>query len=107
MLDVAVLQHPGTVTVCRINGELIAREAPVLRRACQRLGLTDRITIDLRGVTRLDSPGLAAFAGLLRRARQMARFVDVRNVPPVVLSRLRAAGFDRLVPMAAVGEPTT
>jgi len=107
MLDVAVLQHPGATTVCRINGELVAREAHVLRRAYQRLALTDRITIDLRGVTRLDSPGLAAFAGLLRRARQMAERVDVRNVPPAVLTRLRAAGFDRLVPMAAVGEPTS
>jgi len=28
-------------------------------------------------------------------------------VPPAVLTRLRAAGFDRLVPMAAVGEPTS
>jgi anti-anti-sigma factor len=104
MLDVAVQQHPGTVTLCRIEGELVAREAPILRRAGLRLARSESITIDLRGVTRLDSPGLAALAGLLRRARLVARRVDLRNVPPLVHARLRAAGFDRLVPIAAVGE---
>ena len=107
MLDIAVYQRPHALTVCRIAGDLVGGDASLVRRARHTLTTSDHITIDLGGVTGVDPPGLAALAGLLRRAMAMARHVDLRDVPPAMLARLRAAGFDRLVPIVALDQPAS
>ena len=68
MLDVAIRRSAATVTTCRLDGELVSAEAPVIRALRGRLANAKSVLVDLRGVGRFDRPGLGALVGVLRGA---------------------------------------
>ncbi len=57
------------------------------------------LTLDLSGVTFMDSSGIAVLLRALRRVRELAGSVKVVRVPEQAARVLRAAGVDRLMRM--------
>lgn len=95
--------------VCRIDGELDAASAPEFRRVVSDLCRFPAVAIDLSGVPFIDSAGLGALVGGVRRIREaggrVALFAPRSNVGRLI----RIAGFDRVAPLldgyhAAVAE---
>lgn len=90
--------HDG-LGVCRIVGELDSSSAPRFREVVSELCAHPTVAIDLAGVPFIDSAGLGALVGGVRRIREaggrVALFGPRRNVGRLI----RIAGFDRVAPL--------
>ncbi|MCL2394762.1 MAG: STAS domain-containing protein [Acidimicrobiaceae bacterium] len=100
MLQIHQDTHPGDIVVCRAIGELDAFTVSHLREALAELAVSPRLVIDLSGVTFVDSAGLGALIGGIRRTREMGGDVAVACDRPVLIRLLRTTGFDRIVALA-------
>lgn len=87
----------GGCVVCAPAGELEAYTVPRFREALAGLTPGDRLVIDLSGVTFVDSAGLGALIGGIRRTRELGGDVVVACKRPAILRLLRTTGFDRIV----------
>lgn len=102
-MSIATLDRSIPVAVVAPTGRMDALNAPHLRVRCDTLlaGGTHRIVIDLSAVDFLDSAGLAAMVGALKRARSAGG--DVKLVMPesYAVSRiLELTSFDRVFQIA-------
>lgn len=61
------------------------------------LTLPKRLTLDLSGVTFMDSSGIALLLRAWRRAQELSGSFSVIHVPPQASKVLNAAGIDRLI----------
>ncbi|MBW3644458.1 MAG: STAS domain-containing protein [Actinobacteria bacterium] len=95
VLEIKVDQN-GEYTVCRPVGELDAFTVGQFREALTELGGSRRLVIDLSGVPFLDSAGLGALIGGVRRAREAGGDVAVYGARPAVARLLHTTGFDRV-----------
>lgn len=86
----------GDHTVCRPVGELDAFTVGQFREALAELGGGRRLLIDLSGVPFLDSAGLGALIGGVRRAREAGGDVAVYAARSAVARLLHTTGFDRV-----------
>ncbi len=98
-MSIATLDRSIPIAVVAPVGRMDALNAPHLRVRCDTLLAdgTSRIVIDLREVDFLDSAGLAAMVGALKRARSAGG--DVKLVMPrsISVSRiLELTSFDRV-----------
>ena len=59
--------------------------------------LPRRLTLDLRGVTFMDSSGIAVLLRAYKRMAELGGTVTVRKVPEQAGKVLRAAGLERLL----------
>jgi phospholipid transport system transporter-binding protein len=57
-----------------------------------------RLSVDLGGVTRADSAGLALLVECLRAARQRRKEIVFVNMPDQMLAVARVSGLDRVLP---------
>jgi len=73
----------------RLQGELDLSTVDLLTEEAARL--EGPLTLDLAGLTFIDSTGIAAFIWLLNRGR-----LTLVNVQPRILNILRVAGIDRV-----------
>ncbi len=103
MLDINV-DETGEYTVCRPVGELDAFTVGQFREVLTEIGGSSRLLIDLSGVPFLDSAGLGALIGGVRRAREAGGDVAVYGARPAVARLLHTTGFDRV---ASVSENET
>jgi anti-sigma B factor antagonist len=87
-------------TVCRPAGELDAFTVGHFRESLTELGVGGRLLIDLTGVPFLDSAGLGALIGGVRRAREAGGDVAVFGARPAVARLLHTTGFDRVASVA-------
>jgi anti-sigma B factor antagonist len=94
----------GDFAICRPVGELDSATAPQLREALAGDPPARRLIIDLSGVPFTDSAGLGALIGGIRRIREAGGDVAIGGAQPAVLSVLRTAGFDRILPIHATYE---
>lgn len=101
MLDIQILPA-ATGTVLTLSGELTASGTSAVRAAALRLRQGGRLLVDLRGIRKVDRPGLAALVALLVRARSKARSVGLACSTPAVVDLLHREGIDRLFPLQAV-----
>lgn len=83
--------------VCRPVGELDAFTVSQLRQTLAELASTSRLIIDLSSVPFIDSAGLGALIGGVRRARELGGNVSVCCNRPTLVRLLRTTGFDRIV----------
>lgn len=102
-MSIATLDRSIPVSVVTPTGRLDALTAPHLRVRCDTLlaSGTHRIVIDLSTVDFLDSAGLAAMVGVLKRARSAGG--DVKLVMPdreTVGRILELTSFDRVFQIA-------
>lgn len=95
MLEIHVDQT-GEYTVCRPVGELDAFTVGQFRETLTELGGDRRLVIDLSGVPFLDSAGLGALIGGVRRSREAGGDVAVYGARPAVARLLHTTGFDRV-----------
>jgi len=101
MLEVGY-EEASDYVVCRAVGELDGASASRLREEFSRHPAPHRLVIDLSGVSFVDSAGLGALVGGIRRTREARGEVAISTAGPGVTRVLRTAGFDRIVPI----EPT-
>jgi len=84
-------------TLCRPVGELDAYTVGQFRDALAELATTRRLLIDLSEVPFMDSSGLGALIGGIRRAREADGDVTVACGRPTLTRLLHTTGFDRIV----------
>ena len=99
MLDIQIEQTEG-YTLCRPVGELDAFTVSQFRQALADLASSPRLLIDMSAVPFLDSAGLGALIGGIRRARELGGDVAVACNRPTLVRLLRTTGFDRIVTVA-------
>ena len=96
MLEIQV-ESPGEYTLCRPVGELDAYTVGQFREKLSELGEQGRLLIDLSEVPFMDSAGLGALIGGIRRARESGGDVAVVCSRPTLTRLLHTTGFDRIV----------
>ena len=96
MLDIQVDEADG-YTVCRPVGELDAYNVSQFREALGRLSSQPKLLIDMSSVPFVDSAGLGALIGGIRRAREAGGEVAVYCNRPTLTRLLHTTGFDRIV----------
>jgi len=112
VLEITVERHDGYV-LCRPAGELDAYTVAQFREALTELGEEKFVLVDLSDVPFMDSAGLGALIGGIRRARENDGDVAVACNRPALTRLLHTTGFDRIVPVMesveeavlALGEP--
>ena len=100
MLTIHEDQTPEGYTVCRPVGELDAFTVSQFRQALSEMASSRRLLIDMSGVPFVDSSGLGALIGGIRRARELGGDVAVACNRPTLVRLLRTTGFDRIVTVA-------
>jgi len=98
VLEIEV-QDEGTYTLCRPVGELDAYTVGQFREALTGLATESRVVIDLSAVPFMDSAGLGALIGGIRRTRENNGEVSVACSRPTLTRLLHTTGFDRIVPV--------
>lgn len=91
----------GRALTVRVEGEVDHHAA---RQLMEELGrrvdtaLPRSLTLDLGGVSFMDSSGIAVVLRTWRRMSQLGGVMTVRNVPSQAAKVLKAAGIDKLIP---------
>ncbi len=98
MLEIHI-EETDTYTLCRPSGELDAYTVGTFREALSRLAGKSQLLIDLSEVPFMDSAGLGALIGGIRRAREADGAVAVACSRPALTRLLHTTGFDRIVPV--------
>ncbi|CAN5632726.1 STAS domain-containing protein [soil metagenome] len=98
MLEIEV-DDTGDYTLCRPVGELDAYTVTTFRETLGELATRPRVVIDLSEVPFMDSAGLGALIGGIRRAREHGGEVAVACSRPTLTRLLHTTGFDRIVPV--------
>jgi anti-sigma B factor antagonist len=93
------VEDTGTYTLCRPIGELDAYTVGQFREALAEIASLPRVLIDLSEVPFMDSAGLGALIGGIRRAREADGEVTVACSRPTLTRLLHTTGFDRIVPV--------
>ena len=99
MLDIQI-DEVDDYTVCRPHGELDAFTVSQFREALAEQSSRPRLVIDLSGVPFIDSAGLGALIGGIRRTREQGGDVSVSCNRATLIRLLRTTGFDRIVTVA-------
>jgi anti-sigma B factor antagonist len=86
--------------VCRPVGELESFTVGQFRQAVAEMASPSYLVLDLSGVTFVDSAGLGALIGSIRRTRELGGQVAVACTRPNLVRLLRSVGFDRIVIIA-------
>ncbi len=98
MLEIHV-EETENYTLCRPSGELDAYTVGVFRESLANLADSKRLLIDLSDVPFMDSAGLGALIGGIRRTREAEGAVVVACNRPPLTRLLHTTGFDRIVPV--------
>jgi anti-sigma B factor antagonist len=103
VLEIQVEEADG-YTVCRPVGELDAYTVSSFRDALGRLASSPKLLIDMSDVPFVDSAGLGALIGGIRRTREAGGEVAVCCNRPTLVRLLHTTGFDRIVTVAETVE---
>ena len=76
-------------TVVRVRGEA----EPLLERAAE-------IQIDLQGISRSDSAGLALLVEWMRAAKRRGKPIQFLNIPQQMLAIARVSSLDQVLPLS-------
>jgi anti-sigma B factor antagonist len=87
-------------TVCRVHGEIDAGTVTEFRSSLAALVEERRLVLDLSEVAFMDSAGLGAMIGAIRRTRENGGLVALACRRPVLHRLFRVTGLDRIVPLA-------
>lgn len=98
MLEIHI-EQTDNYTLCRPSGEIDAYTVGSFREALTNLAESDRLLIDLSDVPFMDSAGLGALIGGIRKVREANGAVAVSCDRPALIRLLHTTGFDRIVPV--------
>lgn len=99
MLEIEI-KKDGGYTLCRPVGELDAYTVGTFREALTEVAEEKKLVIDLSEVPFMDSAGLGALIGGIRRTRENDGDVSVACSRPTLTRLLHTTGFDRIVSVA-------
>jgi len=97
-------EETGRSLIVRVEGEVDHHAARQLMTQLSRqmdAALPKQLTMDLGGVTFMDSSGIALVLRAYRRMGQLQGVMKLQNVPVQAGKVLRAAGVDRLLPWSS------
>lgn len=97
MLFQIAMQSIDGRTVCQPRGDLDSETVAQLRASLITLAQPAPVVIDLSGVAFIDSAGLGALVGGIRRIREAGGSVVVCAQRRSILRVLHTVGFDRIV----------
>lgn len=100
MLTIQQEETPDGFIICRPVGELDAFTVSQFRQTLAELASSKRLVIDMSGIPFVDSAGLGALIGGIRRTRELGGDVAVACDRPTLVRLLRTTGFDRIVTVA-------
>ncbi len=103
MLEIEI-ENLDTHTVFRPSGEIDAYTVAQFRERMGELANEPRLLIDLESVPFMDSAGLGALIGGIRRIRDSDGAVVVACGDGALARLLHTTGFDRIVPVAETPE---
>ncbi len=92
-------ENPGDYVLCRPSGELDAYSVGSFREKLAELATEPRLVIDLSDVSFMDSAGLGALIGGIRKVRQNEGAIAVACSRQSLTRLLHTTGFDRIVPV--------
>ena len=98
MLEVQV-EEADAYLLLRPEGELDAYTVNAFREVLARSVGADRVVVDLSSVPFMDSAGLGALIGGIRRIREADAEITVVSSRPALTRLLHTTGFDRIVPI--------
>lgn len=100
MLEIAVERsETPSYVLLRPAGELDAYTVAQFREALGEMAEEERVVIDLSDVPFMDSAGLGALIGGIRRIREAGGRITVACSRPNLMRLLHTTGFDRIVPV--------
>ena len=94
------MEDVGPYLLCRPVGELYSYTVAQFREALVEASAAGRLLIDLSEVPFMDSAGLGALIGCIRRTREADGEVAVACSRATLTRLLHTTGFDRIVPVA-------
>lgn len=99
-----VRADPARAGSYRVSGELDFETVPGLLEQGQAMfeAAAPALRLDLQGVTRADSAGLALLVEWLKAARRRDREIAFVNVPEQLLAMARVSGLEEVLPF---GDP--
>jgi anti-sigma B factor antagonist len=97
VLNIHTEESNDGFVICRPVGELDAFTVSQFRQALADLAASRRLIIDMSGIPFVDSAGLGALIGGIRRTRELGGDVAVACDRPTLVRLLRTTGFDRIV----------
>jgi len=97
VLNIQTEETPAGFVICRPVGELDAFTVSQFRQSLADLASSKRLVIDMSGIPFVDSAGLGALIGGIRRTRELGGDVSVACDRPTLVRLLRTTGFDRIV----------
>jgi anti-sigma B factor antagonist len=97
MLDIELDRDSGDFSICRPIGELDASTVCQFRQMLAELASSPRLVIDMSGVVFIDSAGLGALIGGIRRTREWGGDVVLACGRPSLNRLLLVTGIDRIV----------
>ena len=99
MLEINVEPGEGQYHVCKLSGEVDAYTVGEFRDALSSIADVHWLIIDLSDVPFMDSAGLGALIGGIRRVREADGDVAVISTTASLNRLLHTTGFDRIVPV--------
>ncbi len=100
----ASLEPAGEAHRFRLRGELDLRSARTLwQQGVQRLSVGP-MTVDLGGVVRADSAGLAVLVAWSRQSRTSGQPLSFVNIPAQLRSLAAVSGVESLLPLERPGD---
>lgn len=95
----------GDVVIVEVRGDLDSSNVDAFRQALAGLDGRGGCVLDLSDVLFIDSAGIGAVIGAIRRSRELGLSVAVVAVRPHVAHLLRTVGIDRIAPLVTGREP--
>lgn len=94
--------NAGAGQVHQLIGDMTFVTVPQLwHQTAAMLGGSEKLIVDLSGVTRTDSAALALLVGWMRQARRARKHIEFQHLPEKLLATARVAGVETiLVPRA-------
>jgi anti-sigma B factor antagonist len=97
VFSITIEVSPEGYTICRPAGELDAFTVHQFRQALAAVASSGRLVIDLSAIPFVDSAGLGALIGGIRRVRELGGTVVVACGRRTLASLLQRTGVDRIV----------
>ena len=98
VLEIHTEETDGYV-LCRPSGEIDSYTVATFREALGRLASGGQLLVDLSQVPFMDSAGLGALIGGIKKAKDAGGAVAVACSRPALTRLLHTTGFDRIVPV--------
>jgi len=90
-----------------ISGDLTFATVPdVLRAGYGDLGGDGQVQVDLAGITRVDSAGIALLIDLTQSVRKRGGDISLLHAPPQLMAIAGVSGLEAVLPFADQGKST-